>query len=111
MPIVNNNLIYKIALGLFSKMGAPKENATTLAQHLTDANLAGHDSHGIIRTMQYIKEIDEGTLNPRAQPEIVQEAGGSAWEDDRRFFHPRKRCHAGVPWPVQFLCGPLHGNA
>ena len=78
MPIVNNNLIYKIALGLFSKMGAPKENATTLAQHLTDANLAGHDSHGIIRTMQYIKEIDEGTLNPRAQPEIVQEAGGSA---------------------------------
>ena len=52
MPIVNNNLIYKIALGLFSKMGAPKENATTLAQHLTDANLAGHDSHGIIRTMQ-----------------------------------------------------------
>ena len=38
---------------------APAE-AATIALHLVEANLAGHDSHGVIRVAPYLKLLREG---------------------------------------------------
>ena len=35
-----------------------------VAEHLVAANLAGHDSHGVIRVPQYVDAIDAGNLKP-----------------------------------------------
>jgi uncharacterized oxidoreductase len=38
-----------------------------------DANLCGHDSHGLIRIMQYLKALDDGVLQPAAPLSILHE--------------------------------------
>ena len=44
-----------------------------MADSLVEANLTGHDSHGVIRITEYINKIREGRIDPRAEPEIVHE--------------------------------------
>ena len=62
---------------IFAAAGAPDEVAERMARSLVDSNLAGHDSHGVIRISQYIREIREGQLDPKARPEVLRR--GPAW--------------------------------
>ena len=78
MPKLTGETIYDIGRRLLGAAGALEGHASTVAKHLTDANLAGHDSHGFIRIPQYVEEIREGKLDPRAQPQIVSESVGTA---------------------------------
>jgi uncharacterized oxidoreductase len=54
--------------------GAPPEEAEIVMAHSVDANLAGHDSHGIIQIPTYIDRIQVGHIVPGAPWEIVQES-------------------------------------
>lgn len=67
-------------------MGAPADVAAEVARHLIGANLAGHDSHGVLRWTQYVGELDRGELDPSASPEIVRESSVTAVLDARRGF-------------------------
>lgn len=62
------------AVGLVSailgKAGFPDAVARGVAQHLVDADLCGVESHGIVRTLQYVEQIESGYLRPRSQPTI-----------------------------------------
>ena len=78
MPTLREESIYNIARRLLGAAGALDDHATTVARHLADANLAGHDSHGFIRIPQYVSEIREGKLDPKAHPEMVVESAGTA---------------------------------
>lgn len=49
---------------LFESGGVPADEAQIVASSLVDANLAGHDSHGLIRIPQYLKAISDGILKP-----------------------------------------------
>jgi uncharacterized oxidoreductase len=49
---------------LFRAGGVPPDEATRVAASLVDANLCGHDSHGVIRTVQYLDAIADGRLKP-----------------------------------------------
>ena len=44
-----------------------------MGEALVGANLAGHDSHGVIRIPAYINQIKAGGLTPSARPSIVEE--------------------------------------
>jgi uncharacterized oxidoreductase len=50
------------ASALFRARGVPADDADRTARSLVDANLAGHDSHGLIRVMQYVKALEDGAL-------------------------------------------------
>jgi uncharacterized oxidoreductase len=52
----------QFAYNLFQAGGVPDDEAQIVASSLVDANLAGHDSHGLIRIPQYLKAIDDGLL-------------------------------------------------
>lgn len=78
MPIVSGEKIARISRELLVAVGATESNAAIVADHLADANLVGHDSHGFIRIIQYLREIAEGNIEPAAEPEIVVERGGVA---------------------------------
>ncbi len=67
-------------------MGAPADIATEVARHLVGSNLAGHDSHGVMRLAQYKAEADNGTLLPHARPELFRENGVCAIVDAGRGF-------------------------
>jgi uncharacterized oxidoreductase len=58
---------------LFEAAKVPSEEAERVARSLVDANLRGHDSHGVIRVPQYVKAITDGLLKPGAPFEIVKE--------------------------------------
>jgi len=62
-----------MAVRVFRAAGAAEPVAVTVADALVDASLVGHDSHGIIRIVEYVQQIRSGTVDPAAQPEIVKE--------------------------------------
>jgi len=71
---------------IFLAMGASQPVAATVAGHLVRANLAGHDSHGVLRIQQYVAEADRGDLVPSATAAVVREAGAVGIVDAGRGF-------------------------
>ncbi len=63
--------------------GGSKPDATTVADHLVDANLAGHDSHGIGMLPHYVRAIRGGVLDPQAHA-VVEDRGGAVVAVDGR---------------------------
>ena len=57
---------------VFVALGAPEDIARAVAGSLVDANLTGHDSHGVLRIPQYAERIREGKVRPAARPRLVE---------------------------------------
>src|SRR5438876_9564743 len=57
--------------------GATEPIAQRMAELLVGANLAGHDSHGVIRIPQYLRDIQQGSVDPKAQPMVAKQ--GPSW--------------------------------
>jgi uncharacterized oxidoreductase len=73
MPNVSAERLIEIATALLTGAGAPESEAATVARLSIGANLAGHDSHGIIMIPSYIERIKVGHIVPGAPWEIKQE--------------------------------------
>jgi uncharacterized oxidoreductase len=73
MPTVASTRLHEIAANLLQGAGASADEADTVARHCIAANLAGHDSHGIIQIPSYIERIRQGHIVPGAPFTIVQE--------------------------------------
>lgn len=67
-------------------VGASDENARRVAKSMVDANLSGHDSHGVMRTSQYVAAIQAGELLPSAAPTIAHDGGASVLVDGNWTF-------------------------
>ena len=74
MPIVQADRLTRIGAALLKAAGASDEEAHAVAVGCVNANLAGHDSHGIIAVPTYIDRIKAGHIVPGAQWTIVQES-------------------------------------
>ncbi|MFV1566702.1 MULTISPECIES: Ldh family oxidoreductase [unclassified Phaeobacter] len=59
-----------LACALFEAAGAAPDIAHEVAGHLVEAEQCGTDSHGVMRILQYTREMLDGALKPRARPEI-----------------------------------------
>ena len=51
---INHKSLLELVFSIFFASGSKKKEATILATHLVESNLAGHDSHGIIRIPKYL---------------------------------------------------------
>ena len=67
-------------------LGADADIAEEVSRHLVGANLAGHDSHGIVRLGQYEEQARAGQLDPAARPTVLARSPGSVLVDARRGF-------------------------
>jgi len=74
MPRLAPERLRAIAADLLEAAGAPRDEAETVARHCIEANLAGHDSHGIIQIPSYIDRIEKGHIVPGAKFEVIQES-------------------------------------
>jgi len=63
---------------IFEAVGAPAETAQLVASALVEADLMGHDSHGVIRIPDYVKRARNGQVHPAARPRVVSAHGGTA---------------------------------
>lgn len=62
------------ACALFQAAGAPLAVAEEVGDHLIDAEQCGVESHGVMRILQYTREMLDGRLVPSAEPQL--DAGG-----------------------------------
>ena len=76
MPKLPASTWNKFANAMFTAMGVPADEAARVAESLVDANLCGHDSHGLIRLVQYIDAIRDGRIVPGAPFTVVKETAG-----------------------------------
>ncbi len=74
MPRVPAERVKAIGEALLMASGAPAEEAEIVMRHCVNANLAGHDSHGIIMIPSYIERVKVGHIVPGAPWKIVQES-------------------------------------
>jgi uncharacterized oxidoreductase len=63
------------ASSIFEAAGSAPKEAATIARRLVDANLAGHDSHGVIRIPEYVNAVGAGTLRPNQRARTVSDQG------------------------------------
>jgi LDH2 family malate/lactate/ureidoglycolate dehydrogenase len=73
MPVAEPERLMEIAKTLLIGAGAPEAEAATVARLSIAANLAGHDSHGIIMIPSYIERMKVGHIVAGAPWTIVQE--------------------------------------
>ncbi|MGY3033284.1 LDH2 family malate/lactate/ureidoglycolate dehydrogenase [Bradyrhizobium sp. USDA 4354] len=67
MPIVKADRLTRISAALLRAAGASEEEADVVAIGCVNANLAGHDSHGVIAVPTYIDRIKAGHIVPGAR--------------------------------------------
>jgi uncharacterized oxidoreductase len=71
---------------VFARAGTPEKIARRAAESLAGANLAGHDSHGVVRVQRYVQSIQTGLLDAAAKPEIVVDLPSIAVVDGKSGF-------------------------
>lgn len=81
MPTIDASRLERISRDVLLKMGASPDEAATVARHQVGANLAGHDSHGIILLATYVGRIKQGHIVPGAKLQIVRETPTTAHID------------------------------
>ncbi len=78
MPVLTVGHVESLATDILVAAGALVEDARSVSNLLVKANLAGHDSHGVIRIIQYVKAIERGEIKPDAEIEVVRETCSTA---------------------------------
>ena len=76
----------KLVSAIFASTGSSPEEADSLGDHLVEANLAGHDSHGVIRAPIYVEWQRDGKVVPNRKIEVYFENETMAFADGGQGF-------------------------
>jgi uncharacterized oxidoreductase len=68
---INHTVLRPYIRDLFKAAGSLPGEAIIVADHLVDANLKGHDSHGAIRAAKYVDWVKAGQLVPNRHAEVL----------------------------------------
>lgn len=66
--------------------GAGADEARLVAAELIETSLLGLDSHGLIRVPQYARQIGEGVIRPKVEPETIKQTGNTLIVDGHNGF-------------------------
>ncbi len=86
MLVVSAPQLRSVTETIFQAAGATPAIAEAVADALVLANLAGHDSHGVIRIPAYVKQIQAGRLAPDAEPVVISRKAATVLVDGRNGF-------------------------
>jgi len=75
---VSAEAIASLLSRLFKAHGSQPGEAAEVARHLVDSNLAGHDSHGVMRAPWYLEKVENGEIVPGAEFVVLQESETTA---------------------------------
>ncbi len=81
MPNVPAEQLATLLQRIYVAVGVSASSAEIVSRHQVSANLAGHDSHGVMRTPDYVALIEAGDVVPDAPWEIVQQGPSTAVVD------------------------------
>lgn len=75
MPSIAAPRLRALAHAIARAWGSEEGEAAIVADHLVDANLAGHDSHGVGMLPTYVRVFRQGCLVPNQELRTVADAG------------------------------------
>jgi hydroxycarboxylate dehydrogenase B len=84
MPLIESAKLTGIARRVFAAAGSEEEEAGIIADHLIEANLKGHDSHGVGLIPNYLEHLANGTVFPNRKGRVVSEDGSLIVYDGER---------------------------
>ena len=78
MPNFTAEELTEICLNVFQKLNIPTAEAEVVTKSMVDANRVGHDSHGVIHLPKYVRELEDGLIQPDAPTETLHESASIA---------------------------------
>jgi LDH2 family malate/lactate/ureidoglycolate dehydrogenase len=78
---IDPDRLLKFATAVYVAAGMPEPDAHLSADTLVQADLWGHQSHGVMRLSWYTARLKAGVCDAKAKPELVVDAGGLALID------------------------------
>ena len=98
--IIDHAKLLAFANRIVSVGGSSPAEAAIVAEHLVEANLRGHDSHGVGMLVAYVRDREAGTLSVNQTPEIVSDTGTiSVW--DARAGYGQVIARQAVEWAIE----------
>jgi L-2-hydroxycarboxylate dehydrogenase (NAD+) len=61
--------------------GLPEADAATVAWGMLEADLTGSDAHGVFRLAGYVRQLERGAFNPRANITVIERGPATALID------------------------------
>ena len=86
MVTVQPEKLESFVRGVLRAAGAREAAAALVARSLVGSNLAGHDSHGVIRVAEYLAAAAADQLDLTAEPSVVQDLPAVARVDGHHGF-------------------------
>ncbi len=77
-PTIDPQRLKDYAAAVYSSAGVPEQDASLVADTLVQADLWGHQSHGVLRLGWYLERLRRGTMQPVTQPVTVVDGGAIA---------------------------------
>ena len=97
--IIDHVKLLALANRIVAAGGSSPAEADIVAGHLIEANLRGHDSHGVGMLVAYVRDLEGGTLKANQTPEIVSDTGTiSVW--DARAGYGQVVARQAVEWAI-----------
>ena len=79
--LIDHEELRSLARAIFAAGGSGENEAEIVADHLVEANLRGHDSHGVGLIPLYVRDRLAAHLHPNRHPRIISEDGAIALLD------------------------------
>jgi uncharacterized oxidoreductase len=78
---IDSRRLTDFAAAIFEQGGSTAQEARHIAEHLVEANLTGHDSHGVSRIIRYVEYLQDGNVVPNQEITVVLDAPAFAVVD------------------------------
>ena len=84
MIVIDHAALLGITERIFTAAGSEPDEARTIADYLVEANLRGHDSHGVGLVPNYLSHLSAGTVIANRKGRVVSENGSLIVYDGER---------------------------
>ena len=86
MKVIDHRALGALAARIFAAGGSAEEEARLVADHLVEANLCGHDSHGVGMIPRYVRNLRAGSLVPNRRGRVLRDEGAVIVYDGERGY-------------------------
>jgi len=83
---IQADALRRVVAEIFKRAGSEEPEAATVAKRLVDANLVGHDSHGVVRIPSYLEMVQGGGVSLNKHAKIVLDTAVAVVVDGQSGF-------------------------
>jgi uncharacterized oxidoreductase len=73
--LIKHTQLRAVIAEILRRGGSDNVEAELVSGHLVDANLAGHDSHGVGMIPKYVEDLQADLVKPNVRPSLVKDDG------------------------------------